>query len=105
MSQSAYLRARAPLDERLSLKLLLLLPLLLSSPPSHFSGFSTWPSKVAGVGNYSVEHIEWRGGKGDMVAEFLAAAEQLDVAPGVFYSVHNNWAHDVYSWKTKDPSA
>lgn len=70
----------------------------------HFSGFSTWPSKVPGAGNYTVEHIAWRDGKGDMVADFLESCENLGVEPGVFYSVHDNWAHGVNSWKTADPS-
>ena len=33
----------------------------------------------------------WRGGKGDVLADFVKSCKKYNVRPGVFYSVHMNW--------------
>ena len=53
----------------------------------HFSGFTLWPTKL---GNYSIAMTSWRGGKGDVLADFIQSCKKYNVRPGVFYSVHEN---------------
>jgi len=70
----------------------------------HFSGFVGWPTNVTGY-EYGVQQAtQWQGGNGDMVRDFIASSKAAGVAPGVFYSLHNNWYMDVSGFHTKDPS-
>jgi len=62
---------------------------------SHGCGFNTFPSKTtlpsAGfVYNYSVAHSPWKGGKGDIAAEFVAACRKHGIRPGFYHGSVNN---------------
>ena len=47
----------------------------------HVGGFALWPSRTT---NYSVAASGWRGGKGDVVAEFVAAVRAAGVSPCLY---------------------
>jgi hypothetical protein len=49
----------------------------------HVGGFAQWQSSTT---NYSVAASNWRGGKGDAVADFVAAARRNGVSP-CFYII------------------
>ena len=50
----------------------------------HHDGFALWPSRA---GDYNVGHIPWRNGKGDVVAEYVAAFRSRGLLPGLYYSI------------------
>jgi alpha-L-fucosidase len=50
----------------------------------HHDGFALWPSKAS---DYNVGHIPWRGGQGDVVAEYVAAFRSRGLLPGLYYSI------------------
>ena len=58
----------------------------------HMAGFTLWPTRVH---NVSIAATAYRGGEGDVVAEFRAAAAAAGIAAGFFYSTHFNWALGV----------
>lgn len=49
----------------------------------HHDGFANWPSKYT---DYSVANTPWKNGKGDVVAEFVAACRKYDMKIGFYYS-------------------
>ena len=49
----------------------------------HVDGFSLWPSKA---NNYTVAQSPWKGGQGDVVAEFVAAAKRANIG-ACFYII------------------
>jgi alpha-L-fucosidase len=49
----------------------------------HHDGFANWPTKYS---EYHVGLTPWRGGKGDVVAEFVAACRKYDIKVGLYYS-------------------
>lgn len=61
----------------------------------HMSGFTLWPTAVH---NVSVASVAWRGGHGDVVAEYTAAAAAAGMLPGIFYSTHYNWVLGVNNY-------
>lgn len=61
----------------------------------HHDGFALWPSKA---GTFNVGHIPWRGGKGDVVREFVDAFRARGVTPGLYYSIWDSTA-DVAAGK------
>ena len=64
---------------------------------THFNGFLQWQSEAYG---YGLKQASWRGGKGDVVGDFVASCRKADVAPGIYFSTHRNvywevWGHYV----------
>ena len=49
----------------------------------HHDGFANWPSAYT---EYSVKNTPWRGGKGDVVGEFVAACRKFGLKVGLYYS-------------------
>lgn len=47
----------------------------------HVGGFTLWPSATT---NYSVVNSPWRNGKGDVVADFVAAARASGISPCLY---------------------
>jgi len=70
---------------------------------THFSGFMQWQSDAY---PYSLKQSAWRGGKGDVVGDFVASCRKAKVLPGLFFSTHRNvnqtvWGHYVNWGKGK----
>jgi len=53
----------------------------------HCSGFSLWPTAAHG---YSVRSAPWRGGAGDVVADFVASCKKFGLKAGLYYSTSCN---------------
>ena len=53
----------------------------------HDSGFSLWPTKAH---SYSVASSPWRGGKGDIVADFIKSCAKFGLRPGIYASASHN---------------
>ena len=53
----------------------------------HGTGFCMWPSKVH---PYHVGNTPWRGGQGDIVADFIQSCKKYGVKPGFYYSINSN---------------
>ncbi len=53
----------------------------------HCSGFSLWPTKAH---DYSVKSTPWRGGTGDIVADFIASCRKFGLKPGIYASASCN---------------
>lgn len=49
----------------------------------HHDGFAIWPSAYT---DYSVKNSPWKDGKGDVVAEYIAACRKYDIKVGIYYS-------------------
>ncbi|MEW6358174.1 MAG: alpha-L-fucosidase [Planctomycetota bacterium] len=49
----------------------------------HHDGFANWPSRYT---DFSVASSPWRGGKGDVIREFVAACRRHGIKPGLYYS-------------------
>ena len=64
----------------------------------HMAGFTLWPTAVH---NVSIAATAYARGRGDVVAEFRAAARAARIAPGFFYSTHYNWALGVDSYRAE----
>jgi alpha-L-fucosidase len=64
---------------------------------THFNGFMQWQSDAY---PYSLKQARWRGGKGDVVADFVASCRKANIKPGIFFSTSHNaywqvWEHYV----------
>lgn len=49
----------------------------------HHDGFVLWPSKYT---EHSVKNSPWRGGKGDLIQEFVDACREYGLKVGIYYS-------------------
>ena len=49
----------------------------------HVDGFSLWPTSV---NNYSVASSPWRGGKGDVVKDFVTSVRKYGLSPCFYIS-------------------
>jgi len=64
---------------------------------THFSGFMQWQSDLY---PYGVKQAAWRGGRGDVVGDFVTSCRKAGIKPGIYYSTHRNayqsvWGHYV----------
>lgn len=55
----------------------------LISVAKHHDGYCLWPTKTT---DYNISQSSWRGGKGDMVREFMEAAHRQGMQFGVYVS-------------------
>ena len=61
----------------------------------HCTGFLSWQSDAY---PYGVKQTAWRGGKGDVVRDFVASCKKYDIKPGLYASLAcNAW------WGADDP--
>ena len=66
----------------------------------HMAGFALWPTRAT---NLSIAATAWRGGRGDVVADFFASSQQRGIQPGLFYSTHFNWGLGVNLYRVGWP--
>jgi len=64
---------------------------------THFNGFMQWPSDLY---PYGLKQAAWRGGKGDVVGDFVTSCRKANILPGIYFSTHRNvyqtvWGHYV----------
>jgi alpha-L-fucosidase len=60
---------------------------------THFNGFMQWQSDLY---PYGLKQTRWRGGKGDVVADFVASCRKFGIKPGLYFSTHRNVYHQVW---------
>jgi alpha-L-fucosidase len=60
---------------------------------THFNGFMQWQSDLY---PYGLKQTSWRGGKADVMADFVESCRKYDIAPGVYLSCHRNAYHRVW---------
>jgi len=62
---------------------------------THFNGFMQWQSDLY---PYGVKQASWRGGKGDVVGDFVESCRKADLKPGIYMSCFRNawWKVDRY---------
>jgi alpha-L-fucosidase len=53
----------------------------------HGCGFSLWPT---GAHDYSVKNSPWKGGKGDIVRDFVNSCRNYGVKPGIYANTTSN---------------
>lgn len=53
----------------------------------HCSGFCQWQTDIY---PYGVKQSSWRGGRGDVVADFVQSCRKFDILPGLYASVSAN---------------
>ncbi len=59
---------------------------------NHCTGFSLWPTRV---NDYSVARSPWRGGRGDIVRDFVDSCARYGLKPGLYYSTGCNGYYDI----------
>ena len=52
----------------------------------HHDGFANWPSKYT---DFSVASSPWKGGKGDVIREYVEAFKKRGLAVGIYYSPYD----------------
>lgn len=70
----------------------------LVSVAKHHDGFCLWPTKTT---DYNISHSPWRGGKGDMVKEFMEATRKHGMQFGIYVSAwdrnHPEYGNEQYA--------
>jgi alpha-L-fucosidase len=62
---------------------------------THFNGFLQWQSDLY---PYGLKQTSWRGGKGDVVADFVASCRRAGIKPGLYFSTHRNVYQQVWGY-------
>lgn len=62
---------------------------------THFNGFMQWQSDAY---PYGLKQTSWRGGRADVVADFVASCRKADIKPGIYFSVHRNAYQKVWGY-------
>jgi len=62
---------------------------------THFNGFMQWQSDLY---PYGLKQARWRGGKGDVVGDFITSCRKAGIKPGLYMSCFRNayWKVDRY---------
>jgi alpha-L-fucosidase len=54
----------------------------------HHEGFCMWPSALSR--DFSIQTVPWKGGKGDVVGDYVAACRKHGLAVGIYYSPYDH---------------
>ena len=69
----------------------------------HCSGFSMWPTDIYDATgfhyNYSIQYSPLKGGKYDVVKAFIDSCKKYNIAPGIYYSLNQNYYLNVAGGK------
>lgn len=63
---------------------------------THFNGFLQWQSELY---PYGLKQTSWRGGKADVLGDFVQSCRRAGIAPGVYLSCHRNAYQKVWNYK------
>lgn len=63
---------------------------------THETGFALYPSDV---NPYSVRSLNWRDGRGDVVADFVASCRKYGIKPGIYLGIRWNAFLGVHDFK------
>ena len=69
---------------------------------THETGFALFQSKV---NPYSVKALDWRAGKGDVVADFVASCRKYGIKPGIYLGIRWNSFMGVHDFKINGAGA
>lgn len=69
---------------------------------THETGFALFQSKV---NPYSVRALDWKDGKGDLVADFVASCRKYGVKPGIYLGIRWNSFLGVHDFKVNGEGA
>ncbi|MEX2028772.1 MAG: alpha-L-fucosidase [Candidatus Curtissbacteria bacterium] len=65
---------------------------------THETGFALYQSKV---NPYSLKAVDWRDGKGDIVADFVASCHKYGISPGIYIGIRWNSFYGVHDFKVQ----
>jgi len=60
---------------------------------THFNGFMQWQSDLY---PYGLKQTSWRGGRADIVGDFVTSCRKAGIQPGLYFSVHRNVYHQLW---------
>lgn len=63
---------------------------------THHQGFLQWQSDLYPFG---LKQVDWRDGKGDIVADFVASCHKVNIAPGLYIGIRFNAYWQVYNYQ------
>ena len=64
---------------------------------THFDGFMQWQSDAY---PYGLKQTTWRGGKGDIVGDFVASCRKAGIKPAIYFGAHRNVYQKVWGYYT-----
>ena len=67
----------------------------------HGTGFSLWPTRAH---RYNVGKTPWRGGRGDIVRDFIASCRKYGIRPGLYYNTNLNTYLGAFPGGIADPT-
>ncbi len=65
----------------------------------HETGFRLWQSDA---NPYCMKAIDWRGGRGDIVKDFVEACHRHDVKPGIYFGARWNSHLDFFNFRPRE---